>query len=412
MTEKYEYLNSKIISMAECLSVLDEMNVGYWSYGEEQNPEHRILPFGKKVILWGVNEASKFFIKIQTNIEVNCILDKDSKKSETVFEGIEVFQPEIFGSLKDCFILIMCNDKYKDKFENVWHSLFARLIRLSIVNQTYSFCNPYTCPYDLNQSNHLEGKLNSENYMMDCDSYPRTLSVSHDSSCNLFCESCRRKIYVAQKERLERANFISDRVIEVLPYISEIIMGGNGEIFVSQAYRKIWEFPIPSKINDQTFVIFTNGKLFRKENWDKLYHNNQDKNLFLIVSIDAATKNTYEKLRRGGNWERLIHNLKFAEKLRKENKLKRFTLDFVVQRKDIDEMYMFVQMTKSLGVDRVDFTAIANWGSYEADQFNSISVLDEQGYVKSEFIEIMKNPILKDKIVNLGNLHIKDGGMQ
>jgi molybdenum cofactor biosynthesis enzyme MoaA len=87
------------------------------------------------------------------------------------------------------------------------------------------------------------------------------------------------------------------------------------------------------------------------------------------VSVDAARKDTYEKLRRGGKWETLCSNLEYIASLRQSSEIGRFSLNFVVQRENFREMSAFVDCAKGWCADEVRFTKLQNWGTFSPESF-------------------------------------------
>ena len=293
-------------------------------------------------------------------------------------------------------------------FERVWHGVFAALLRLSMINRTYSFCNPYTCIYNLSQNNVLKEDIDNGDYFYTAGAGPKRISVSHSNTCNLWCESCRNELFVEKGKDAKRAVTISGIVVkDILPGTESIIIAGNGEVFASTAYTYILDYAAEHKVTGKSWNIFSNGKLLTKENLNRVLEVGKG-NINLVVSVDAATKETYEKLRRGGNWELLMQNLTYAGELCKKGKIQNMTLDFVVQKKNIAEMASFVRLAKKLGANHIDFTGIANWGTYSSEQFEEISILDGNGKCKQEYRSYFQDPVLYTKGVRLGNIHLDE----
>jgi MoaA/NifB/PqqE/SkfB family radical SAM enzyme len=78
----------------------------------------------------------------------------------------------------------------------------------------------------------------------------------------------------------------------------------------------------------------------------------------LFISIDAATLETYDAIRMPGKWERLMQNLR---DLRTERDAvstcnPQMRLDFVVMRRNVEEMVDFVGLAAEMGAYGVKFT--------------------------------------------------------
>ena len=114
------------------------------------------------------------------------------------------------------------------------------------------------------------------------------------------------------------------------------------------------------------------------------------------ISIDAATKETYEnKTRIGGNWDELIDNLKFISTI---STLKRVKTSFVVQKDNFKEMRQFYELMKSIFGKKVNvyYGKILNWGNLPVSIYNDKKVWDESHPLYNEFIEEVNSFILND----------------
>jgi MoaA/NifB/PqqE/SkfB family radical SAM enzyme len=84
----------------------------------------------------------------------------------------------------------------------------------------------------------------------------------------------------------------------------------------------------------------------------------------LGISIDGATKKTYEKLRLGGKWEKILENLEaMAEAKNKYNF--NFVFHFVVQKDNFHEMENIIDLAEKYNADHVWLNKIEDWGTME-----------------------------------------------
>jgi len=279
-----------------------------------------------------------------------------------------------------------------------WHSKMHKILCLSTENKTFSFCDKSMCPlFIARQPKKLQ--IDHEKYQ-EMKPFPETLALGHDTSCNLSCSTCRKELHFAKGEELETVNQITDKVIEeYLPNCKLLILAGNGEVFASPAYRKIYE-----SAESQYIRLLSNGTMFTPVNWEHFARGKTGK-IMLTVSVDAATKETYEKIRRNGNFDRLKENMEFASRLRRDGSLCYFRMNFVVQRENYREMIPFVEWGEELGVDEVFFTKILNWGTYTSEQYAQISMMEEDGITpKPELRDILEHPRMKSEIVDMGTI--------
>jgi len=77
----------------------------------------------------------------------------------------------------------------------------------------------------------------------------------------------------------------------------------------------------------------------------------------ISVSIDGATKETYESIRKGARFEQLIRNLKRLQAIKREvgSPYPRLKFHFAMMRRNIHELPAFVEMARELGAEEIRF---------------------------------------------------------
>lgn len=283
-----------------------------------------------------------------------------------------------------------------------WDSYTARIVKLSLINKTYSFCSREKCSGLKAKEKMLEYEeidYAGADYSNKGEMYPPLATICIDYTCNLKCESCRSDYKIASKDELEKRNILASKISnELMPNVDQVIMAGNGEMFYSKLYRDMWINR--SGVKRKGIIVKSNGLLFNEANWKLLEDGYSEINL--DISIDGASKAIYEEVRRGGKWDILYKNMKFASALRKSGKIKSFKIEFVVQKKNYKDGERFVQLGKEWGCDSVIFTRIYNWGTYSWNEFNDDITLFENngtGKIKSQYREYYMSPIFDDPIV-------------
>ena len=274
--------------------------------------------------------------------------------------------------------------------KNIYDNEISRIIKLSSMNKSYCLCNLKKC-----KNIHYK---EIENVKLDLKSkdYPEELTISIDRSCNLKCSSCRKKYFKADSKEKDRIEKISKAIIKTgWLEKSNIVLAGQGEVFYSENYKKILE-DVPKK--RKTIRILSNGTLFNEENWKKIKDKYEE--ISVEISIDAATKETYKKLR-CGNFDKLLKNLEMLGELRKQNKIKTYQFNFVVQKDNYKEMIDFISLAKNLNVDKIQFTRLNNWGTYSKKEFEEKSLIIKNKYLDPKLYSEFQNPIFKDNIVDI-----------
>lgn len=126
----------------------------------------------------------------------------------------------------------------------------------------------------------------------------------------------------------------------------------------------------------------------------------------IYVSLDAARKDTFERLRRGANFETVMKNLEFISRLRKNGEFQNFGILFVVQACNFREMKEFIQLGKSLRCDYVGFSQLLRNGVYAQsdEEFKKANIFSSDHPEHQEFLNLLNDIIFDDPIVDLGNL--------
>lgn len=309
------------------------------------------------------------------------------------------------GSMSLCACeYIIAGNILHQKTETVWNSAAAAVIRLSMVNQTYSFCDAYACQfYDLEKLPVLEGNVNEDAYERKASEMPEIIWMNSSSTCNLYCEICRKERKNISYIQNQRSMEITKKAVPLIKKGNRVLIAGDGEVFLDASYHYLLSRMEELYHDGLKWTILTNGNLMTKEKVEYIlkYGGNSTR---IMVSVDAARKETYLKIRRGGNWERLIENLRYVGRQRKEGRLAIFRLNFVVQSSNVKEMGEFVRLAESIGANEVWFTAVRNFGTYGTDEFKQIDVHDENGNIKPEYHIYFENPILKSEMVKMGAL--------
>lgn len=284
-----------------------------------------------------------------------------------------------------------------DDRENTFDTISSRIIRVSFMNQTYSFCDTACCALWKKERHKL---IESDKEAVDPELYLKEqkivdVDVSFDSTCNLHCKSCRREVMI------DRSNLpldIARQVAEdLVPNARRVTIAGYGEVFFSKAYTHILSGTYPNV----RLLILSNGVLFTMDQWRRI--KGRFKEISLSFSIDAATKETYEMLRRGGKWENVIRGLETASDLKRRGEISLFFINFVVSRDNYREMPAFVQLGIDMGCDKVHFTRILNTGSFTDEEFQEVTMFcgDKPN---EELQAILDLPIMKDPIVKYMNI--------
>jgi MoaA/NifB/PqqE/SkfB family radical SAM enzyme len=294
--------------------------------------------------------------------------------------------------------------------DHVWNSSRAQQIRQSVLDGNFRYCSRMFCPKiagrHLPRRTDVQGPRHAaivRERRTVLPYGPARVILSHDRSCNLSCPSCRRHLIVADKAKQDELNELAEKV--VLPLLRDarlIKITGSGDPFGSNHFRHVLRRLNRREFPNLLLEIQTNGQLLDRRAWSDLELEGLVESVW--VSIDAARPATYEHLRRGGSFDRLMRNLEFVAGLRREGRIRSFQLDAVVQAANLDELLEIVDLGLRLGVDRVSFQRIRNWGTFTAADFANHDVSSSSHPRFADLCAVLRDPRLAGPYVDLGNL--------
>ena len=221
----------------------------------------------------------------------------------------------------------------------------------SIADGTYRYCNEHQCPYI------VEGDVLDER-----PDNLKHLRLAIDDSCNLRCPSCRKGlIFHKTGSAYNRGIRLADKINSWLLHYQhpiQVHIGSDGDPFASYVYRHFMEHT-PRRDNIK-YSILTNA-LTIKESYTAIPHIIANLNN-LGVSIDGASRQTYERLRLGGKWEKILEALECVSQLKHEHGFV-FDLHMVVQQDNWREMPMMLDLADTYDADKVYFNRIQDWNT-------------------------------------------------
>jgi uncharacterized Fe-S cluster-containing radical SAM superfamily enzyme len=315
--------------------------------------------------------------------------------------------PEIIGNCE------------KEGIAEVWNSEKMQKIRASILDGSYSYCNKEICPNIQNNKLFHHTELDGmkkwikvyENKLTVMEEPPEAIELNYDFSCNLSCPSCRNEQIIDNAgESFEEKEKFTENVLEFIDknYINddvlELLVTGSGDPFASPVYFKLLQKLRGKDLPYFDIVLHTNGVLLTPHSWSKLTHIHKNINN-ISVSIDAATKETYLKVRRLSNWEMLLKNLEFMATLLDRGEIKLLNFNFVVQNDNYIEMIDFVKLARRYHSKIiVFFTLMQNWGTFSESEYQKQMIWDEGHVNYLHFLRTLKDPVFDDEYVHLGSL--------
>lgn len=195
--------------------------------------------------------------------------------------------------------------------------------------------------------------------------FPSKIDIELTNICNLRCVMCPEITMSRKKGFMEFETFkkITDECAN--HYVQEVVLNIMGE---SLLHPKFSEIVIYAKKHLKNVGLNTNACFLKKEISKNIIDAGMD---WIRFSLDAAHKETYEKIRIGANFEMTMSNVEEFFKIRKEsNSLKpRVVLQFIEQKENCMEHDDFIKKWGSF-LDGEDIIAIKfanDWGGQVKD---------------------------------------------
>lgn len=279
---------------------------------------------------------------------------------------------------------------FLNTMKEILSSREAQLIRGSIADGSYLYCNEKTCGViNNNELNDRHDPHGVPPRVQECLEdptrfyMPTEIILAGDITCNLSCPSCRNSVIKVDDESLELYQDLGNKIRQNL--FSEptddpmrLMLSTSGELFASPMLLQMVNTISVQDYPNLRLVLQSNG-LLAPARWHRL-GDMQDRVDSIVVTVDAARPETYEQLRRGGRWEDILSALEWLSDKKRENNMD-FVIRMIVQQANYQEMEEFWHLGQQLGVDHVEYGRILNWQTYiedNDDHFHKHDVFDPQ----------------------------------
>jgi MoaA/NifB/PqqE/SkfB family radical SAM enzyme len=286
----------------------------------------------------------------------------------------------------------------KQPVNEILNSPTAQKIRQSVTDGSYKYCDHLKCALMTQQVLTEIGAIKSpparkavseQKYEVDGIT---DLFFAFDQTCNLSCPSCRTHVITEKvSQSIDKARAVEEKLLSLLPTVRILNINSAGELFVSKSSRKFLELINDERCPDLRLDIISNGTLFNREEWNK-FPGIHKKIQSVRISIDAATKETFEKLRRLGKYDLFIRNMQFLRELRDGGSIPELKFSFTYQLENFREMKAFIHFCDEMHADFAVFDRLHN-GAFSREEFRQKAVHYPDHPLYSEFIEVIKDPI-------------------
>lgn len=182
---------------------------------------------------------------------------------------------------------------------------------------------------------------------------PRVVQLEITADCNLRCVFCPLQSESRQRppeERRLRPEDLDTYLRPVFEHAYEVELTGFGEIFchpdLLDILRRLKRYRL-------TVNATSNGQQWPPDHLQDIVSERLID--LLCVSLDAGTKETYEKLRLGGVWETVLSNLQRLNELKQQTGQAKpvLHLSFIAMRDNLPEAPLVAELAGSVGAEKV-----------------------------------------------------------
>lgn len=190
---------------------------------------------------------------------------------------------------------------------------------------------------------------------------PRYVEIEVTTVCDKKCIFCEHTHWRPGSQEIRHLTFQEfERIVRQLPNVRWVNLTGEGSAFLNKDYLKMLRF-LRANYDTSIYLVDHLSDLSRAE---------LDEIIELVdgiyISIDGATKETYEKIKIGCSFDRVFDNLKYIVARKKE--LKQYKPDlnirYVLVKQNVHEIVPFIDLINSLmtpgdmDVGMINFTGL------------------------------------------------------
>ena len=225
--------------------------------------------------------------------------------------------------------------------------------------------------------------------------FPKDLAIETTTLCNLNCVMCWHAIGAVP----DRKHLPTEQLEQLVPYLRQaefIQLHGFGEPLLSPALWRALELIGRDAQERKCVSISTNGQLLNKDNIERLINSPLQN---INVSLDAATPDTYRKIR-GADFTVVLNNIRNFVRMRDQlqAKLPLLYLNMTLMKANIEELPLFIELVSQLKGDRAYF-----W--HMSDGFDHKNVawkVERDGWTFDYWEQVSsKYPALTNRMVRL-----------
>lgn len=201
--------------------------------------------------------------------------------------------------------------------------------------------------------------------------YPKEIEIEVTTKCYMKCVMCEHtywpdKTYGDQNMTFEQFK----KVVDQFPKLRYINVTGEGTGFLNKDFFKMLEYLDQKNVNTMFVESFD---LFREDFIEKIVAMDVER---IEVSIDAATKETYEKIRIGAQWDRVIKNLRALREIKKKHStpLPYIFFRLIAMKNNVAEIPALLKLVSELDLNLGKITDVQIVGLLSFPEIDNLNV--------------------------------------
>ncbi len=202
----------------------------------------------------------------------------------------------------------------------------------------------------LNQKNKYLALWEFSHGITDIKSIPPSLQIARSNICNFNCVYCIDHHVGSQILQTKIKGDTWQKLLELIPKCTTLGFHGIGEFMIDPEF-----FDIVRRCAESgaSLSLNTNGSVCTAKHLDVLA--NYPGYLLINFSIDAATPETYSRIR-GRDFLKIMHNIKtYVDRFETRRKKTRIAHSFVISKSTVKDMVPLVFLAKALKVDNINY---------------------------------------------------------
>jgi len=197
--------------------------------------------------------------------------------------------------------------------------------------------------------------------------FPRTLYLETTNRCDSECQTCLRTFNTLEPPKdLTLAEV--QRLVDQFPVLERVVLHGIGEPLLN---KQIFEIVAYLKTKGATVLFNSDAISLTQKRAAQLIASGLDE---YRVSMDAATRETYARIRGVDQFARVIRNVGYLVSLLQQQGCSRprVSMWFTTLKTNLDELPAFIRLAAQLGVPEVNAQRLVFYGQGLAVQEQSL----------------------------------------